>query len=131
MPGGVKEAEGRQGVEMTYFLFAIVVVLQAVAQILERFGMKQIGSVTFLNGAAILDIITNPFVVSGVLLSASGLLLWLAVLSRLNVSFIYPFGAVAYILVALMAFFFLNESITVMKWVGICVIIIGCVLLNW
>jgi len=116
---------------MTYFLFAIVVVLQAVAQILERFGMKQIGSVTFLNGAAILDIITNPFVVSGVLLSASGLLLWLAVLSRLNVSFIYPFGAIAYILVALMAFFFLNESITVMKWVGICVIMLGCVLLNW
>jgi len=115
-------------------LFVFVVLLQAFGQILEKYGMTQVGKITsigqLLNIHTILQIITNPYVVCGVALSATGLLLWLGILSNVKISYIYPFGAISYILLAVLAHFILKEGISLTHWIGICVIIFGCYLIN-
>jgi drug/metabolite transporter (DMT)-like permease len=51
------------------------------------------------------------------------------VLSRVNLSFAYPMIALTYVLVPLAAWLFLNEpAIPPIRWVGMCVIIVGVVL---
>ena len=115
-------------------LFVIVVALQSTGQILERKGMMQIGQLGNMHMLFSLDnilrIATNPYVILGVACSAVGLFLWLGVLSNVNVSYIYPFGAISYILLAFMASMILGETITLTRWVGIFVIVIGAVLIN-
>ena len=115
-------------------LFACVILLQSSAQILEKYGMTQIGQISnagqLFNIHMILRIVTNPYILGGVTLSAVGLLLWLGVLSNLKVSYIYPFGAISYIVLALLAHFVLKEGITEIRWIGICVIVLGCYLIN-
>ena len=119
---------------LAYFLFALTLILQPVSQILERKGMSQIGKISdigqMLNIHTILSIITNPYILVGVFLSACGLALWLIVLSSFKVSYIYPFGAIGYIVLALLSFWILHESISVFNWTGIMLIVGGAFLLN-
>lgn len=117
-----------------YVLFACVVIIQPIAQLLEKHGINQIGTINsvhdLFNLHTINKIITSPWIVGGVALSAVGLFLWIAVLSHFKLNHIYPFGAVSYIVLAILAFFFLHEPITVTRGIGICVIVAGCVLIN-
>lgn len=117
-----------------YVLFAIVVIIQPIAQMLEKHGITQVGQINGLADlfawSTITKIVTNPYIMGGVVLSGVGLFLWLAVLSHFKLNHIYPFGAVSYIVLCILAFFFLGESITIIKGVGICVIVAGCVLIN-
>jgi len=114
---------------MTYILFALVVIIQPVAQILEKHGINQLGQLT-LSLTTLTRIVTNSFVVGGVALSATGLLLWLVVLSRGSVSHFYPLGAVSYIILAGLAWWLLKEPVGPLQWAGIGLIVTGAVLLN-
>ena len=115
-------------------LFAICIILQPVAQILEKQGMKQIGPITSLgqlfNLLTAWKLVTNPYIVCGLALAALGFFLWLGALSTLNVSYIFPFGSITYIILAVLAVSFLQEDITATRWVGIVVIVLGCYLIN-
>ena len=55
-------------------------------------------------------------------------LAWIAVLSRLDLSVAYPFLALNFVLVTLVARFFLGESVPPLRWLGILVIIGGILL---
>jgi uncharacterized membrane protein len=115
---------------MTYILFALVVILQPVAQILEKYGMSQIGRIESVNLSLVPKLLFNPFVVGGVALSFVGLAIWLVLLSRANVSYLYPFGAVSYIILAILANRLLGEPLGFTQGLGIGVIVVGAILLN-
>jgi len=121
-------------VKFAFILFAITLLLQPIGQILEKKGMVQIGAIqgisSLFNPATLFRIITNPWVLLGVLCSVCGLILWLAVLSNLKVSYIYPLGSISYIVVVILAVVFLGESITWLRMGGVCLIVAGCFLLN-
>ena len=115
---------------LTYLLFSLVIFIQPIAQILEKKGMSQIGAVSSINLSLLVKLITSPLVVGGVALSGIGLLLWLVVLSRANVSYIYPLGAVSYIILAFLAVVLLKEHLSALQGIGVLVIVLGSVLLN-
>ena len=109
--------------------FAVVLVCNVVSQLLEKKGMAQVGSIVSLRELwhikTLLTLATNPYVVGGVILSAIGIIFWLGALSTLNLSYIAPMGAITYILIALISWIVLGESITALHWAGIIVIGIG------
>lgn len=115
-------------------LFAITVMIQPISQILQKKGMGQIGQIggfgQLFNLTVLQKIVTNPYIIAGVFCSGVAYLLWLAVLSSVNVSYIYPLGAIAYIVLAFLAYLLLGETISTVKWFGIATIIIGVFLLN-
>lgn len=73
-------------------------------------------------------ILHSPLVLLGLFFYAIGALLWIAVLSRLDLSVAYPFLALNFVLVTLVARFFLGESVPPLRWLGILVIIGGILL---
>lgn len=119
-----------------FIFFAICVLLQPISQILERKGMSQIGKLESFHDIfqvnTIVKLITNPYVVAGVLLSSIALIFWLATMSNWEVSYLYPFGGgLMQIILVFFAFLFLGEDITAGRWLGVGVITIGIVILNW
>lgn len=70
----------------------------------------------------------SPLVLLGLCFYAIGALAWIAVLSRLDLSVAYPFLALNFVLVTLVARFFLGESVPPLRWLGILVIIGGILL---
>lgn len=110
------------------------VALNALAQLFVRQGMLKIGVVTLKWDQLwnmFLSFFTNLYLWGGMLCYAVSLVLWMVVLSKVNVSLAYPFSCVGFIITAILAYFFLNEPLTPQKCIGIAVICIGVIILTY
>lgn len=111
-------------------LVMICITFGAVGQILMKGGMNQIGEINdfegFININMIFCIVTNVYIFVGLLLYAISAFLWLGALSTLDVSYMYPLLSLAYVLTAILASVFLTENITLLRWVGIGLVVAGC-----
>ena len=111
-------------------LVAICIIFGAVGQILMKTGMSQTGSISdvgkLFNPSTLVSIFTNVYVIGGILLYAAAAILWLGALSTLDVSLMYPLLSLAYVVAAILSLIFLKEDVTLLRWVGIGVVIAGC-----
>ena len=110
---------------MTNLLLILTgVLLNAAAQLVLKKGMSQIGSIQVdINSilTMVLKASTNIYVISFVV--------WLMVLSRVEVSYAYPFLSIGYIIAAFVGYFYFGESMTLNKIGGIIIICLGVFLL--
>ncbi|MBA3660847.1 MAG: 4-amino-4-deoxy-L-arabinose transferase [Gammaproteobacteria bacterium] len=117
---------------MIFLLLLIGVLLNAVAQLLLKAGMTQIGHFDF-TGANVLPIATkvmlNPPIVTGLSLYVASVVVWLIVLSRVEVSLAYPMLSIGYIVNAVAAYYWFGESLSATRIVGIFIIMTGVYLL--
>ncbi len=118
---------------MTNLLLILIgVLLNAGAQLVLKKGMSQIGTVQVDVNAIltmILKISTNLYVWTGLMFYVISFLVWLMVLSRVEVSYAYPFLSIGYIIAAFVGYFYFGESMTLSKIGGIAIICIGVFLL--
>ncbi|MGI8770905.1 MAG: hypothetical protein ACR2JE_05675 [Acidobacteriaceae bacterium] len=61
----------------------------------------------------------------GLMIYALGTLLWIEAVRKRDISYLYPLSAINYTLVALGGMFFLGETVSSARWVGIAVITLG------
>jgi multidrug transporter EmrE-like cation transporter len=109
------------------------VLLNALAQILLKKGMLGIGhfEVQIQNLFPILQKVgTNIYILLGLGSYVISVAVWLLVLSRVEVSYAYPFLSVGYVVVTLMGYFFFQENVSWMRMTGILIIIAGVILLS-
>ena len=106
----------------------ISVALNALAQIGLRAGMKAAGFELSLNRAVQL-LASWPFL-AGMACYAVSIVVWLYVLSRLQVSLAYPFQAAGYILGAFLGWVLLGEGIRPLNMLGLALIFLGLVCLS-
>jgi undecaprenyl phosphate-alpha-L-ara4N flippase subunit ArnE len=115
-------------------LFILSVLVQSAGQIMEKKGVSQLGEINgfsdFFSAPVFVRLITNPYIIGGVVLSVAGLLTWLGALSQFKLSYLYAIGSLSYIVVTLLSFFVLGEAIQFKHWIGLVIIIAGCVLVN-
>lgn len=104
------------------------VILNAVAQLLLKHGMNQIGSLSFHLHELLIDglaAITNTFIILGIVIYAISVVGWLFVLSRIAVSIAYPLTSVGYIICAVLAYYLMGEPLPPIHLLGIFVILFG------
>ena len=71
---------------------------------------------------------TSPFIVAGLALFAVSVIVWLAVLSRVELSVAYPFVGLGFVLTASLAYFILGERFGLERVLGTGLILAGVVL---
>lgn len=112
-----------------YLMLLSTIVLSISGQTLLKIGMKNIGkidNVSLANIAALAwQMGTNVYVFSGLALFVIGTFIWLVLLSRLDLSFVYPFGALQYVFIFLISYFLLGEQIKAGRIVGVGIILVG------
>jgi drug/metabolite transporter (DMT)-like permease len=112
-----------------YVLIFVSVLLGAVGQIFLKNGMSHVGGsfemTAFMDPAQVLKLISNKFIILGFLNYGVASLFWLAILSKIDVSKAYPFLSFGYVITALLASYYLKESIPTYRWVGISLMIAG------
>lgn len=108
----------------------VCVVLNTIAQILLKFGMSNLDKKASLSVAFLPSLITNAYIVFGAALYGTSFILWLYVLSKVKVSYAYPFISLSYLLVAVLGFFLLNEKVSISAWIGICLVVMGVALIG-
>ncbi len=120
-------------------MFALTLVLicifaGAMGQICFKRGMSDMDKVNgirdLLNFEMLFDIIINKYIIFGVFLYGFSFILWLGALSPLDLSYMYPLLSLGYLITAIFAFVFLKEDISVIRWTGIILVVIGCFLIS-
>jgi len=120
---------------MTPLSLALVltgVVLNAVAQTLLKHGTNRLGPVGFSLSQALpvgLRVLGDwPFLL-GLACYAVSLVVWIAALTRVPVTVAYPMLSIGYIINALIARFWLGETMGLNGWLGIAFIVLGVTLI--
>lgn len=114
-------------------LVLLSVLLNSAAQILLKEAMNRIGifAISWANLVPVgWRIIINPFFIAGMLCYVLSLSSWVVVLSRLDVSVAFPLSSMSFIVCALAAYFILGENVTLVRFAGIIVIMIGVFLVT-
>lgn len=107
---------------MRFVLIFIPITLAAIGQLILKIGMDQLGKYNLIKT------FTNPIVLVGLLFYGASLILWLLVLSREKLSFVYPLVAFSYVVTVTLSRFVLKEDVPSLRWFGLMVIIIGILL---
>lgn len=108
-------------------LIFIALSLGAFGQFFLKIGMDEIGKVSVLQivKEKFLEVATQRFVALGILLYVISVGIWLAVLSRTELSFAYPLIGLSYVIVAVLSAVFLHENLTAFRIFGIALIVAG------
>ena len=99
-------------------------------QIFFKKGVFMTGEIT-LKGPIIselLKLVLNRFVFLGLLLYVVSTIVWLIALSKITLSFVYPFAALIFVLVMLSARIVFLEPIPTLRYLGILLICLGFLL---
>jgi drug/metabolite transporter (DMT)-like permease len=118
---------------MVYVLVLISVAAMTAAQLLLKKGSLVVGHFPQNLGEAphfFLKAYTNPYIIAAVFLTIVTALAWLLAVSKAELSQIYPFMALSYVLVALFSLLIFKEDVTPLRWAGIAVICIGVLLVS-
>lgn len=115
-----------------FLLIFTPIIIAAVGQIILKIGMNQIGAANFEKTALLnffLKIVATPMVLFGLFLYGLSAALWLMVLSREKLSFVYPMVAFSYVVTVILSMLILKEEIPWLRWVGLGVICLGIFLI--
>ena len=115
-------------------LIFINIIIGSVGQLMFKSGMMQIGRIGIGEisrpWATLGMFFTNPYILLALPLYVVALVIWLIVLSRLQLSFAYPCLSLAYVVNALLAQAILGEHISVLRWVAIGLICCGVIVMT-
>lgn len=105
------------------------VLIGVFGQLSLKTGMTQVGRIDAEALSrpvqTLVRIFTTPIILAGIAMYIVGTLIWLVVLSRMDLSFAYPLVATTYVFTPLLAHLLLNEPIPTLRWLGIAFILVG------
>ncbi|MGH6947096.1 MAG: EamA family transporter [Kiloniellales bacterium] len=114
-------------------LILFTVLTNAAAQIMLKRGMNSVGHLSIdptLLLSSFWRTALNPFVIAGLFTFVVSMASHLVVLSRVDLSFAYPFLSLAYVVVTAYAYFVFNENVNLIRVAGIALICLGTVLVS-
>jgi drug/metabolite transporter (DMT)-like permease len=111
-------------------IIVIGVIFAAIGQVSWKLGMNQAGPMAAMNLAYISSVLLNPYVLLGFMMYGLSTVFWLIALSKKDLSFVYPFISLTYILVLALSSLVLKESIGIGKIAGTLAIIVGLIIIS-
>jgi drug/metabolite transporter (DMT)-like permease len=108
-----------------YLVLAGVTLFAAAGDSLLSHGMKQTGSISLERWSSVILAILNPSVALGILLLLGFFVCYTTALSWADLTYVLPATSLGYVLLALIARFFLHEQISPARWLGILLISAG------
>lgn len=113
-----------------FILFTVTT--NAAAQLMLKHGMSSFAQLSLASGNVplkIMQVIFSPWVFAGLVMFVISTLSHLYVLSKVELSFAYPFLSLAYVIVTLFTFFVFHEDVNSWRVAGLAFICFGTVLI--
>lgn len=112
---------------MVYALLLLNILFLVAGQIVWKMGLSQQGGLQWHN---LFSVMFSPMIILGIAFYGIATVLWLFVLSRLPLSIAYPLQSLAYVIGILAALYLFDEVIPLNRWVGVCIIIVGVIVIS-
>ena len=116
-------------------ILLVGLVVEALGVVFLSRGMKEVGEMGRVSVAEVVRVVkagaTHPKILAGVAMEAVffGVLLYL--LSRADVSLVWPLTSLGFVLTTLAARFYLGEQVSVLRWAGVGLIVLGAGLVSY
>lgn len=114
-----------------FVLVFISVTLSAAAQTAFKSGVNRLD---LAPDAGVMQqamaFLTSPFVLTGLALYGVGTLLWLSALRHADLSLVYPFVSISFVMVSISGIVFLNEPVQAQRVIGLALIIAGLLVMS-
>ncbi len=116
---------------LTYVFIGATITFTVVGQLLVKAGMTDVGAVpgTFEGmRSALFAAFGNWKIIAGLACAVFGAITWMGAVSRSNISFAYPFMALAIVLVLALSGPVFGEQVSLGRWVGVLIVCLGLVI---
>ena len=108
-----------------YLVLAGVTLCASIGDSLLSRGMKQVGSISLRHLPDVILAVLNPSVALGILLLLGFFACYMTALSWADLTYVLPATSLGYVLLTLIAKFYLHETVTTARWIGIVLISAG------
>lgn len=102
----------------------------AIGESLLSAGMKMVGKEGQSGFRIVIAAVMNWRVILGTAMMACYFMLYALTLSWADITFVLPFTALSYLFVAVIARTFLHEPVSLTRWVGAVVIVLGVIIVG-
>ena len=122
---------------MTKLLLILFIglVFEAAGVVLLKKGITNIGEVKAITPAEILRVVKSgvmePNILAGVFFEALFFISLLLLMSKSDISFLWPLTSLSFVMTTLAALMFLGEKVTSVRWAGVILIVIGAALISY
>lgn len=110
-------------------ILIIGLIFESTGVVLLKKGMTRIGDVQAINAGEILRVVksgaTSPQILLGVFFEALFFLCLLVLMSRSDISFLWPLTGLSFVFATFAAMIFLGETVSPTRWAGVILIVIG------
>jgi uncharacterized membrane protein len=113
---------------MNYILLLINIFLLVLGQAIWKAGASKLQFSLSVKG--ILAIFTNPYIISGGVVYVFATIIWIYLLSKQQLSDIYPLQSLCYVVAAIVGVTVFKESFSIVKVMGILLIVGGAFLVT-
>ena len=116
-------------------ILLIGLVFESTGVVLLKKGMNQIGTVNQVSTAEMARVVksgaTNANILLGVFFEALFFACLLILMSKSEISFLWPLTGLSFVFATFAAILFLDERVSAIRWVGVVLIVIGAVLISY
>ncbi len=116
-------------------ILLIGLAFESTGVVLLKKGMTQIGEVQAINAVEIGRVvkagITNSQILLGVFFEALFFLSLLILMSRSDISFLWPLTGLSFVFATFAAIWFLHERVVPVRWAGVILIMLGAALISY
>jgi drug/metabolite transporter (DMT)-like permease len=107
-----------------WILYLVAVTMSAAGGVLLKLGALDIDYEKGLF-QAFFQVFFNWKIWLGMLMYFLPVLIWIVMMKKIDLSFLQPLFSLMYVVTPLIAFFFLKESIPLLRWFGIAIVALG------
>lgn len=112
----------------------ITIILTSYAQLIIKWQVVKMGHVPLTLQDKIyflIKIIINPWVISGFIAIFIGAICWLLAMSKLQLSYIYPFIGLTIVMVMMASAFLFKENVSTIQIFGSTLVILGLIVIGY
>jgi uncharacterized membrane protein len=109
------------------FLTLFNVLLMALGQLLWKHGMR---TFEIIGLSDLVRAVFSPFIILGLAVYALSMLLWLFILSKAELNYVYPIQSLSFVIVVVVSSILFAESLPVNRIIGVLFICFGAFLVS-
>lgn len=108
---------------MIYLMLLLNIIFLVVGQTLWKIGLSGMDLQFTVRG--VIKMIINPYIFGGLAIYSLATIIWFYILSKAELSLVYPLQSLCYVAAALVALLIFKENIPLTRWFGIGLIVLG------
>src|SRR5512139_3256264 len=116
-------------------ILLIGLVFESTGVVLLKKGMLQVGEVRQVSVSEILRVVksgvVNPSILLGVFFEALFFACLLVLMSKSDISFLWPLTALSFVFATFAAILFLHERVSGIRWAGVVLIMVGAAFISY